>query len=473
MDDASGTKKAKLVIRGKTNKVAASSDSNHWVTDEDTTLEWEFVNRSAAFHQIINNFFYAYADMRTSVRPSVVFAPQMYGVGKTTLGRYFRDFVLLNRQALEKNLYWFPGIADDVENVGERAVEALLNETIYVSIDLSTFPEFDEEDFELTLVKEISKEALSHLPNNSELLAKVLESRHDPKDRLISLFQVTNKRYLFLFIDEIGLLPSRKFYEFPDLNPQRNPGKPNIYQLFFQVLTRFLLQPFVICFIAGRSDAIIDIREDAAASRLYLEFVRLDPFSDDSTKLFIQGMTTSRGETVLQLLFPDHPEGHDWFFKQVRGYTGGVPRYIVHFMQELVNTCIHNKLYNLTEDEMYARIEEISSYVVYSTTPRNMNPNTLKVFAALLLAAILEYEFQVFETVYGGLVLGESSQYVLDIANNFGFYYQYCPNKGPGEVDVQQQRIKLVFPKIVFEAANQGVSEHGSREQSSEERLDR
>ncbi|KAK4522640.1 hypothetical protein GAYE_PCTG14G0530 [Galdieria yellowstonensis] len=455
MDDASGTKKAELVRRDKTNKVTASSDSNHWVTDEDTTLEWEFVNRSAAVHQIINNFFYAYADMRTSVRPSVVFAPQMYGVGKTTLGRNFRDFVLLNRQALEENLVWFPGIADDVENVGERAVKALLNETIYVSIDLSTFPEFDEEDFELTLVKEISKEALSHLPNNSELLAKVLESRHHPEDRLISLFQVTNKRYLFLFIDEIAMLPSRKFYEFPDLNPQRKPGKPNIYQLFFQVLTRFLLQPFVICFIAGRSNAISNIQEDAAVSRVFLEFVRLDPFSEDNTKLFIQGMTTSKGATVLQLLFPDHPEGNDWFFKQVHGYTGGVPRYIVHVMQELVDTSIHDKLYNLTEGEMYAKIEGIYPHIGDLATPTNMKPNTLRVFCALLLASILEYQFLVPLNPYVGGFLGENSQCVLNIANNFGVYYEYCSEKGRGLYEATEQPIKLVYPKIVLKAVKE------------------
>ncbi|KAK4525694.1 hypothetical protein GAYE_SCF15G3603 [Galdieria yellowstonensis] len=456
MDDQSGTTEGRLGRRQEIEEAASSSRTDSPVPR--IPLIRPLVNRRAAVYQIISNFISSYTPSNSSsydVRPSVCFAPQMYGSGKTILGKHFREFVLLNRQVLEKDIIEFPGIAGSGVSAGERAVEALLNETLYVNVDLRDFPRFDGEDFEPTLFKKISKEALSSLPNKPELLAKVLKNRKDPKEWLSSLFEVTNKRYLFLFIDEIGLLAEGDFDKFPDLDPQRKPGRLNVYRLFFRVLSSLLIQRFVICYLAGRSDAIITKQKDAISSRVNLDFLRLDPFSEDTTKLFIRGMKISTGETALQLLFPKHPEGHDWFFKQVYNYTEGVPLYVRHVMQVLVNTCIHNKLYNLTEDEMYARIGEISSYVVYSTTPSNMNPNTLKVFAALLLAAILEYEFQVFETVYGGLVLGESSRYVLDIANNFGFYYQYCPNKGPGEVDVKQQRIKLVFPKIVFEAAKE------------------
>ncbi|KAK4528326.1 hypothetical protein GAYE_SCF55G6266 [Galdieria yellowstonensis] len=453
MDDQSGTTEGRLGRRQESEEAASSSRTDSPVPG--ISLIRPLVNRCAAVYQIISNFNSSYTPSNSSsydVRPSVCFAPQMYGSGKTTLGKHFREFVLLNRQVLEKYIIGFPGIAGSGVSAGERAVEALLNETLYVNVDLRDFPRFDEEGFKPTLLKKISKEALSTLPNKPELLAKVLKNRKDPKKWLSSLFEVTNKRYLFLFIDEIGLLAEGDFDKFPDLDPQREPGKLNVYCLFFRALSSLLIQRFVNCYLAGRSDAIVTKQEDAISSRVNLDFVRLDPFSEDSTKLFIRGMKISTGETALQLLFPKHPEGHDWFFKQVYNYTEGVPLYVRHVMQVLVDTCVHNKLYNLTEDEMYARIEEISSYVVYSTTPMNMNPNTLKVFSALLLSSILEYEFQVFETVYGGLVLGESSQYVLDIANNFGFYYEYCPNKGPGQVDVTQQRIKLVFPKIVFKA---------------------
>ncbi|KAK4522489.1 hypothetical protein GAYE_HTGSCF31FUTG100G0379 [Galdieria yellowstonensis] len=104
----------------------------------------------------------------------------MYGSGKTILGKHFREFVLLNRQVLEKDIIEFPGIAGSGVSAGERAVEALLNETLYVNVDLRDFPRFDGEGFNLRL-KKISKEALSTLPNKPELLAKVLENRKDPR----------------------------------------------------------------------------------------------------------------------------------------------------------------------------------------------------------------------------------------------------------------------------------------------------
>jgi len=148
------------------------------------------------------------------------------------------------------------------------------------------------------------------------------------------------------------------------------------------------------------------------------------------------------------MFFPHHPEGPKWFFQQVRNYIGGLVRYIVHAMQVLMNKCIHKKLYNLTESEMYAKIEGTPPYINELATLSNMKPNSLRVFYALLLAAAAGCEFQVSEKVYGELVPGESSQYVLHISNKFGFYYEYYSKKGPEQVQINEQRVKLVFPKM-------------------------
>ncbi|KAK4525477.1 hypothetical protein GAYE_SCF12G3385 [Galdieria yellowstonensis] len=368
---------------------------------KDTSIKWSLVNRSAAVHQILRNFGRSYSLIEQNsnfIRPTVTYAPQIE----------------------------FPGIEDSGESVGERAVEALLNETIYVNIDLRSFPDFGGEDFKSTLIKKISDKAVDSLSSESELLAKVLKNRKDPKEWLSSLFQVTNKRYLFLFIDEIGLLPSRKFYQFPDLDPQRNPHKPNVYRLFFEILSSFLVLPYVICYLAGRSDTIVTKQKDAITSRVNLDFLCLDPFSEDATKLFIQGMKICTGETILQLLFPRHPEGPDWFFKQVYNYTGGVPIYVRHVIQVLVDTCVHNKLYNLSERKMRRLVETIAPKRDDIATPKNMEPKALSMFCTLLLSSMLEYRFAITETIYGGSVNEDESKYVLDVANNFGFYYKYC-----------------------------------------------
>ncbi|KAK4528390.1 hypothetical protein GAYE_SCF55G6331 [Galdieria yellowstonensis] len=317
MEDARGREEE--FVRRESKEAASSSGTRQHRPSKDTSIKWSWVNRSAAVHQILRNFKRSYSPVEQDssvIRPAVSYAPQMYGSGKTTVGLHFRTFVLLNRAYLAQRISEFPGIDDTGESVGERAVEALLNETLYVNVDLRDFPRFDGEDFEPTLLKKISEKAVGSLPNESELLAKVLENRKNPGKWLKSLFEVTNKRYLFLFIDEIGLLAEGDFDKFPDLDPQREPGKLNVYCLFFRVLSSLLIQRFVICYLAGRSDAIVTKQEDAMFSRVDLDFLRLDPFSEETTKLFIQGMKTSGGEIVLQLLFPRHPEGHDWFFKQ-------------------------------------------------------------------------------------------------------------------------------------------------------------
>lgn len=76
----------------------------------------------------------------------------MYGIGKETLGDNFKEFILFNKKYLSRGIKQFPGIADSEVSVGERTVKALLNETIYVNLDLRPFPAFDGEDFKSTRI---------------------------------------------------------------------------------------------------------------------------------------------------------------------------------------------------------------------------------------------------------------------------------------------------------------------------------
>lgn len=55
-----------------------------------------------------------------------------------------------------------------------------------------------------------------------------------------------------------------------------------------------------------------------------LGFVRLDPYSEGITRLFIHGMKTTSGVSISQLLFADYPQRHSWIVQQVYYYTGSV-----------------------------------------------------------------------------------------------------------------------------------------------------
>jgi len=98
-------------------------------------------------------------------------------------------------------------------NFGERSLDALISGTLYVFLDLGYFSS-TEIEFETALIKRICEEAVSGLPNSSTLLDEVCKSFDELEVWIEKLLQLTNKHYLFLFIDEISDLTSYKFRRF-------------------------------------------------------------------------------------------------------------------------------------------------------------------------------------------------------------------------------------------------------------------
>ncbi|GJQ16009.1 hypothetical protein GpartN1_g7800.t1 [Galdieria partita] len=414
------------------------------------------VNRESALLQVIEAFQASHLcdeqGFSKGQRPHVSIAPQMYGSGKSTFGQNFQTFVSMNKEFLLHYLgkMGLPGIAEG-DNIGERSLDALLNETLYVVLNLLDVPR--GRCFEDTLFEWISREALSQFPNSADLLSQVLSCIGNPEKWFQKLLQVTKKRYLYLFIDEIEALEGDKFTMFKELMVTRRANRvQTVYCSFFGVLSSILTQPFVICVLAGRSDAVVTSQQDALTSPVILSFLRLDPFSEATVKYFIQN-TTYDNEPILKVLFPSHPEGHDWFFKQVYDYTGGVPYYVVHVLNELGKRCERwNSFCYLSEDEMKEKIEKVAPNLV--VTLSRMTPKSMIFFSSMLLASIFEFRIPKREILFGGL--GSYPEYVLDIANHFGFYYVSCSRNEQDEASRtpfgfrKETFFKLVFPKIVL-----------------------
>ncbi|GJQ12681.1 hypothetical protein GpartN1_g4472.t1 [Galdieria partita] len=421
------------------------------------SIEFPLVNRESAVFQVIESFLLSYPlrrdGMSRNPRPHICYAPQMYGSGKSAFGQHFQWFLSINKENLLqylKNFCCLPGF-EKGENVGERALHALLNETLYVMLNLLYVPRGT--CFEDTLLEWISKEALSRFPNGADLLSQVLSYIGSPKEWLQKLLQVTKKRYLYLFVDEIGLLEEYNFTLFKDLMVTQGTSRVhNVYRAFFRVLSKVVSQPFVICIVAGRSNCIIGREEDAMPSRITFNFLRLDPFSEATIKYFIQNVTC-HNEPIQKVLFPSHPEGHDWFFKQVYDYTGGVPYHVVHVLNELGKKCERwNSLCDLSENEMKVKMERIAPNTSLVVTLSRMTPKSMIVFSSMLLASIFEFRIPMREILFDG----SHSEYVLDIANHFGFYYVSCSRNEQDEAsrisveDSDETFFKLVFPKIVL-----------------------
>ncbi|GJQ10947.1 hypothetical protein GpartN1_g2738.t1 [Galdieria partita] len=423
-------------------------------------VKHSFVSRESALLQVIEAFQASHLwdkhGFSRAQRPNVSIAPQMYGSGKSTFGQYFQTFVSMNKEVLLHYLdkEGLPGIAEG-DNIGERSLHALLNETLYVMLNLLYVPRGT--CFEDTLLEWISKEALSQFRNRAKLLSQVLSCIGSPKEWFEKLLQVTKKRYLYLFIDEIGALEEYDFTLFKDLMVTQGTSRVhNVYRAFFRVLSKVVSEPFVICIVAGRSNCIIGREEDAMPSRITLNFLQLDPFSEATVKYFIQNVTC-HNEPIQKVLFPSHPEGHDWFFKQMYDYTGGVPYYVVHVLSELRSICERcTSLCDLSENEMKEKMEKIAPKSSLVVTLSRMTPKSMIVFSSMLLASIFEFRIPMRETLFGGLGTGSHSEYVLDIANHFGFYYVSCSRNEQDETsripveDSYETYFKLIFPKIVL-----------------------
>eukprot|EP00871_Galdieria_phlegrea_P003315 jgi/Galph1/3985/GphlegSOOS_G2670.1 len=246
-----------------------------------------------------------------------------------------------------------------------------------------------------------------------ELLSEVLPLvPQGPSQWLAKLFQVTNKRFLFVCIDEIGFVGDEDFFQFKDLkSPSRGQSSSNVYRLFFRLLRPLLVEPFVL-------------QEDAMPSRISLRFLRLDPFSSDIVNDIVQ-LSRYGEETLREIIFPKTPQGNDWLSEIVWDYTGGVPIYVHHVLTELAKMCVSNaKWRDLSVKDLKEKVETIHMIDSLFVHVDRMEPRVVGVFSSMLLAK-----------------LGSHSEYVLDIASHFGFYYTS---------DEASSTFTLVYPKIVL-----------------------
>eukprot|EP00871_Galdieria_phlegrea_P000498 jgi/Galph1/1449/GphlegSOOS_G18.1 len=92
---------------------------------------------------------------------------------------------------------------------------------------------------------------------------------------LPKLLQVTKKKYLFVFIDEIGLLGEPKRFQFNDLqSPSSNESPSAVYRMFFGLLSPLARVNRVLCVVAEEVMLLCDKKRNAMPSRVQLEFFK-------------------------------------------------------------------------------------------------------------------------------------------------------------------------------------------------------
>eukprot|EP00871_Galdieria_phlegrea_P002462 jgi/Galph1/3216/GphlegSOOS_G1864.1 len=327
----------------------------------------------------------------------------MYGAGKTTFGKRFHNFLVMNKEYIwqARSKQRLPGCATP-----EESLDALYNKTLFVYLSLKEFPQKGT-DFAYSFAERICKAALSEFPNSQGLLSEVLPLiPQGPSEWLRKLM--------------------RDYFQFSDLrSPSSNEDSSNVYPTFFRIL----------------SNLFPAVQEDAMPSRIDLRFLRLDPFSSDIVKDIVQQSRYGK-ETLREIIFPKTPQGIDWLSEIVWDYTGGVPIYVHYVLSELAKMFVSNPQWqDLSKEELREMVETIEPRPALFVSPPNMGPKTVAVFSSMLLASVLEIPLRPEETYFRGMNLGLYSTYALDIANSFGFYYSYGENPNT---------FKLVYPKIVL-----------------------
>lgn len=222
------------------------------------------------------------------------------------------------------------------------------------------------------------------------------------------------------------------------------------FVVFFPSLSPILMQPFVICVVAGKPNSIAGREEYYELDPSSIIFLDVYPFSKKDVKAFIQ-TTTYDDESILKLLFPIHPKGPDWFFKQIYDCTSDIPTCVVHGVRELASSCAELKEFsNLSQDEMKQRLEKIGLNVCL---PSQMTPRGMTTFCAMLLSSIFKLPIPIRNTLCRDLDISVGSKYVLDIASHFGFYHVKCSVEELCEADTwisSESIVNLIFPRVAW-----------------------
>eukprot|EP00871_Galdieria_phlegrea_P000437 jgi/Galph1/1394/GphlegSOOS_G86.1 len=143
-----------------------------------------------------------------------------------------------------------------------------------------------------------------------------------------------------------------------------------------------------------------------------------------------------------EIIFPKNTTGMTGYLKIVWDYTGGVPIYVHHVLTELAKMCVSNaKWRDLSVKDLKEKVETIHMIDSLFVHVDRMEPRVVGVFSSMLLASVLKIPISTNETYFGRIELGSHSEYVLDIASHFGFYYTS---------DEASSTFTLVYPKIVL-----------------------
>eukprot|EP00871_Galdieria_phlegrea_P002026 jgi/Galph1/2824/GphlegSOOS_G1490.1 len=242
-----------------------------------------------------------------------------------------------------------------------------------------------------------------------------------------------------LFVNEIGCLGVKDRFHFGDLkSPSSKKDSSKAYSVFFRTLGPLFLSSYVFCVIAGRVDTVV-LRQDTTRSGII--FLPLDPLPCQSVH-YIMEHSLYNQTPIQQIRFPSNRQELDQCSRVIWEYTGGVPIYVSYVLSEWTKRCeLYPEWRELSVEDLGKKLETIPMMESLFVNRETIKPRMVAVFSTMLLASALEIPLHTHGTHSYLMNLGSHSEYVLDIASHFGFYYTS---------DEASSTFTLVYPKIVL-----------------------
>eukprot|EP00871_Galdieria_phlegrea_P001282 jgi/Galph1/2154/GphlegSOOS_G866.1 len=269
---------------------------------------------------------------------------------KTTFDMRFHDFLVINEEhiLLTRSAGFLPGCT-----TVEKSLNVLYILTLYVYLDLSTFPHKG-----LISPERICKATLSEFPNS--------EYASSDLSRPVRMATETVEQIPLLYIDEIGVFGVKDCFQFSDLRSfSSNEESSEVYRRFFRILKHAFLASYVFCVVTGRCDAIVRRQEDAMPSRTDLSFL-LDLFLRMTIREILRH-SKCRKTTLRQIVFPKTRQGVVWLSEIVWNYTGDVPIYVHYVSSQWSKMFVSNPEWkDLPDEELKKKVETIHTFLFKS-----------------------------------------------------------------------------------------------------------
>eukprot|EP00871_Galdieria_phlegrea_P003741 jgi/Galph1/4368/GphlegSOOS_G3027.1 len=392
----------------------------NWLTTMDLPLFYcdrsdlasPLVNRQQAVLQVLDAFSDSYdkSDPKKLcvVRPVVCFAGHMNGAGKTTFGKCFRDFLVINKE------YIWQARSEQLLQVVQHQKRVWMHFTTIPCI-LKEFPRKGTR-FAYTFAECICRSALSEFPNSEELLSEVLPLiPQGASEWLRKLMRVINKKYLFLFVDEIKYLGVEDHFQFGDLkSPSSKKDSSEAYNVFFLTLRPLFSAVFVFCVIAGRVDRVV-LKQSPRISPMMLEFLPLDPLPCQGVH-YIMEHSLYHQTPIQQILFPSNRQELVRYSRVIWDYTGGVPFYVSYVLSEWTKRCeLYPEWRDLSVEDLVKKLGTIPMMDSLFVNLETIKPRMVAVFSTMLLVSAVGIPIDILKSHYYLWNLGFQSSQIVDI----------------------------------------------------------